>query len=388
MSSKLEETVLYKNMPETDREKVLSLLNRYSNSHITLSEMLNVNPDIYSNTPIDSIGLSSRSVNAMTWGRHGRHNETFTICTLCDLLNCSMYQIKYIRNLGRISLFEVIYTVSKYISKHKEVKFADTISYSAYLNQNRLAYGLNRIINGEPLNKIVFREEEMPYIMRYMAAVEWIDKDLCMAAYNKDEYLIEIITALSEFFAPMYRVYQYKQAIENSFIKLPRELREKSAKYFFQAYLLNNSVLEENPLYGAAEETTILDIVNNVCRKSDIDYNTFHYVYDFLQWLDFDFNLEISDVIRNLKGEKRQTIKTRRNRYCNRIKDLYLNFGYDIVAVVRAFKGKSRLVYKKDLISFIGKDNTELLWFALSSVNYSTSIYHYSAETDVMIFNE
>ncbi len=374
-------------IPEKEAEEIRLLMKPYFYSNITLSEIFNTDPKIYSNVLIQDMGFSTRLVNAMTKWTHYIGSKYYTIKTLCDLLNCSVKQVMNIRNLGVCALIECIYITKQYINSFKEI-FPKGLTYNSGINECRLAYGLKNILDNEPF-KITFRDKEMPYIMRYMETIEWIDKDIYMAAYNKDKYLLDLLSELSEFFAPIHRQYTYKQKIGAAMAKLPLKLRTKSALPFIQAYFLNKETIVENPLYDVDNQMIIADILNISYSKKILDYNTFHYIMDFILWLNFDFNNIMNKEINELSDlDFNRTIKGDSKQKLMKFKYEYQNSSYDIVAIAWAFKGKSRLVYETDLIRFIGAEKAKLLWYALSVLKYHTRLYHYSVATDVMIFNQ
>ena len=126
----MKKQTLYQTLPQGEKENTEIFINQYYRSSLTLAQIFNVNPKSYNYVSLHELGLSARVISALTKPRGGHHvvyrNQHFKTENLHDLLNCTVSQFMYIRQIGKLGINEILTLTRKYIEEHEEDRTEET----------------------------------------------------------------------------------------------------------------------------------------------------------------------------------------------------------------------------------------------------------------------
>ena len=323
-----------------------------------------------------------------------------------------MDEMSRIRNLGERGLIYILNTLHTFLKNYEVRYFPHESVYEGDINIYRLDRALRNLMCGETVDDIKFREDELPYVEKYMEATSVLDRFICERAYKNDRYIIDLANSLFKSSNEIALCVEYKQRLEETFYRIPADIRKKHMRPFVSAYHLKNENLQYEYLMSFDESMTINDVYSEVRKNHTIWYSLYMGLMSFFEWLNFDISNITDEILAPLKtnmldriifadrarglklGEAIEKYDITRNRLygleghvARAFYKSHINSKYDIFAMVYAMRDNGfHKVDIDDLKTAIGDENAELIWYSVRRLKnyYRTELYSYRGYREVL----
>lgn len=140
------------------------------------------------------------------------------------------------------------------------------------------------------------RKEEIEI---YKKAYQILGEDLAVACVKKDPYILDLLKNLKNY----EEIANYHFKIHELLKRLPEYRKNNSAIPYINAYTLSDELREILKKTCRKSNATLNEIVNNLEFDNEILYLE---VFRFLEWCNFDLNLEITKLFSSLYKDERE----------------------------------------------------------------------------------
>ena len=244
-----------------------------------------------------------------------------------------------------------------------------------------------------------------------MEATNVLDRFICERAYKNDGYIVDLANSLFKSSNEIALCVEYKQRLEETFYRIPADIRKKHMRPFVSAYHLKNENLQYEYLMSFDESMTINDVYSEVRKNHTISYSLYMGLMSFFEWLNFDINDIADKILQPLKtnmpdrvifadrayglklGEAIEKYDITRNKVygleghvARAFYKSHINCKYDIFAMLYAMRDNGlHKIDIDDLKTAIGNENAELIWYAVKQLKnyYRTELYSYRGYREV-----
>ena len=276
---------------------VIKILNKHgmnvSQIIMTYGEQNNLDPESFRLMRIDTPQFSIRTVNCL---------KKIGVNTVEDLLNCTEDDLCNIKGFGKLSLSEVnafiaslkndfseTKTSAKWYSKAgQETSGKDRINHA--FNKPYIFQYRDQIFKGDFSfsEKEDFPEQYIGEVEKYKEGYELLSGDILEQCKNHPSSMILIIDCLTNFSNRQKR----KDEIYKAADKIPASRRNNPATYYIAAY--TDDEITRDVLYKFyATNSAALRIPNLI---SDLEYNDYVILKNFLTWCTFDLVKEAQEL--------------------------------------------------------------------------------------------
>lgn len=257
----------------------------------------------------------------------------FSIRTLNCLNKKGIETVKMLLELSPNELFEIDAFGNKCFTEIK--KFCQNIIFQDYSDKKKPLYNYEKYLNNLDIYKITKSEKKASTIFLlhaldmakgdfsftekininskrkkemdiYKKAYQILGEDLATFCVQKDPYTLDFFKNLKSY----ENVTNYHFKINELLKRLPAYRINNNAIHYINAYTLDDELRDALKSMCKKQNFTIKEMVNNLCFDDDyLHLELFH----FLEWCNFDLNLEINKLFSSLyKDEREKEIMERR----------------------------------------------------------------------------
>lgn len=380
-------------------------------SEAPMYKLFGVNCKEYMDISLLSIEFNNRFRNIL------KQNK---ILSIGQLLLYSPAQILTWKNLGRKTVVDSIQKIYYYLkNSNEEVVIKIDKPCTLKKKSNNVFSAVMSYVENGSIDECTLTEKENNDFLKIKDAIDLCGLDFFNSVVSNRTFYTVMLEFLYDNFHNEWEIYNSKNKATKEFIRVVSKYGELMAKPFVEAFLLRSK--SDNTFESLLNKTKLNE--TEIILESFNGNGGYEELFKFYHWINnIDIEMLINDVFsdnmyfgQNKISEEsvnkykqvfvqraagftleevgdlfeltRERARQIEKKCINRFGLLYGQGEYDFLSIIRAvyFNDKD-VIYKKDMLKIIGKENLSIIWHILQRGVLNCSLYHYIEEIDAICF--
>ena len=391
---------------ETPKERSIKLVETILDDTITLGAYFQVDPQDFDSIHIDVLNFSSRPYKRLRGSG---------IDNIGSLLRLRIDYIKSIKNLGSLSVEEIIQNTKEYLANSGVSFAARVVEEQKTVVSENLKNAVEAMLAGENYDEADLSETEVTYLTRCQQAIEILGEEICLSAYLDPEQTRVVCNVLSEYSTPILYVISKCEEIQKLISELSSTVRTRKIQPFLEAYEASTGETLDTLLSRSNEDSVVSNIAMWLKEElaQDKDTKMLYQAKTFLSWLYCDIKLKAENIksqmesilakntrclevfwqrlqgltldeIGSVLGVTRERVRQMESRATRAFWTAYSSQKRDIIMFIYGLTGGDSTIFYEDVKAFVEEENAELIWDCIKKAG-SNNYYEYSKDYHAVI---